>query len=79
MSVIEGNSMDFSYLINCIWNVIITMTTVGYGDYFPKTLLGRIWTIACAIWGIFIVSCLVVVLTNLVTSNSIKLLKNKKK
>jgi len=65
MVVIEENTMDFSKIENCLWLVIITMTTVGYGDYYAKTLFGRIWTILCAIWGIFVVSCLVVVLTNM--------------
>lgn len=40
------------------------MTTVGYGDMFPCTSCGRIVCIILVIWGIFIVSIMVVVLTN---------------
>ena len=44
------------------------MTTVGYGDYFPRTLLGRFFDVIIAIWGTFIVSMMVVVLTNTLES-----------
>jgi hypothetical protein len=40
------------------------MTTVGYGDYFPKTILGRCTIFVTSIWGVFIVSLMVVALTN---------------
>lgn len=42
----------------------MTMTTVGYGDMFPNTACGRIVCIILVVWGIFIVSIMVVVLTN---------------
>lgn len=32
-------------LAQAIWFVNVTMTTVGYGDYTPKTLVGRILTL----------------------------------
>jgi len=47
-----------------MWNVIITLTTVGYGDYSPQTNFGRIIGILTAFWGVFFVSLFVVALTN---------------
>lgn len=42
----------------------MTITTVGYGDYFPQTPLGRLIIFLVAIWGTFIVSIMVVVVSN---------------
>jgi hypothetical protein len=41
------------------------MTTVGYGDVFPRTVFGRIVDALLIIWGSFIISMMVVALTNL--------------
>ena len=43
-------------MMNSIWNMIITLTSVGYGDIFPKTHFGRIVGILICFWGFFIVS-----------------------
>lgn len=51
-------------MTNSIWMTVITMTTVGYGDLFPRTMLGRVICILLVVWGIFVVSIMVVVLTN---------------
>ena len=40
------------------------MVLVGYGDYYAKTILGRSVTFVLCIWGVFIVSMMVVTLTN---------------
>ncbi len=45
------------------WMTVVTMTTVGYGDYTPKTQLGRLIGALCVSWGVLIVSVMVVVLT----------------
>lgn len=49
---------------NALWLVLMTITTVGYGDYFPQTPLGRIIIFMVAVWGTFIVSITVVVVSN---------------
>lgn len=40
------------------------MTTVGYGDFYPRTLIGRTIDVLLVVWGTFVVSLMVVVLTN---------------
>ena len=42
----------------------MTTTTVGYGDYFPQTPLGRIIILFVPIWGTLNVSIMLVVVTN---------------
>ena len=42
-----------------IWNVLITMTTVGYGDVYACSPLGKVISILNALWGAFIISLLV--------------------
>ena len=46
-----------------MWLVIITMTTVGYGDFYPKTHIGRFIIIIACFCGIFMISMMVVTLT----------------
>ena len=45
--------------------MIVTMTTVGYGDYYPSSTLGRIIGIIACIFGIFLISMMIVTITNL--------------
>lgn len=57
-SVTVGNMVWDAYF-DAIWCTIITMATVGYGDVVPATVFGRIVAIACAIWGTFLISLLI--------------------
>jgi len=57
-------SMDFTYIQNCVWSVVVTMTTVGYGDYYPMTNLGRFILLSSCFYGIIIMSFMVVALQN---------------
>lgn len=56
---------DFDPVSNSLWLAILTMTTVGYGDFYPRTHPGRIVAVFAAISGIFIVSMMVLVLTKM--------------
>jgi voltage-gated potassium channel len=38
-----------------VWWAFVTVATVGYGDYFPVTPMGRIWAIGLMLGGIAIV------------------------
>jgi len=60
----KSGSNDISDFSNALWLTIITMTTVGYGDYYPRTTFGRVIDVILVVWGTFIVSLMVVVLTN---------------
>jgi len=43
------------------------MSTVGYGDLYPKSYGGRLVGIVVCIWGIFLASFFTVTLTNFLT------------
>jgi len=46
------------------------MTTVGYGDFYARTHFGRIISFLCCIWGVFVVSLMVVTLNNVLSMSS---------
>lgn len=52
----EVQPEHFSSIPDGIWWGIVTLTTVGYGDAYPVTALGRIFTFLILIVGLAIVS-----------------------
>lgn len=56
--------MDHFDYTNSMWSIILTMTTVGYGDIYPRTLAGRIMIFIVSIVGVVIVSIVVVTVMN---------------
>ena len=56
---------DLSDYMNCLWLLIITMTTVGYGDYTPKTISGRSIIVAACFFGVMTVSLIVILFQDL--------------
>lgn len=61
----EAWEQNFNSIANSFWVTLITMTTVGYGDFYPKSNIGRLVGIIIAFWGVLFVSLFVVTLTNL--------------
>lgn len=62
---ISGFNWDF--IMNGVWNTFLTVTTVGYGDIFPSTQLGRLICVAVAMVGAFFTSLLVIAISNYFT------------
>lgn len=59
----------FEYIWNSFWVVILTMTTVGYGDIYPVTHFGRLTTMIACIVGTFILTLLVSALNSALELN----------
>jgi potassium intermediate/small conductance calcium-activated channel subfamily N protein 2 len=52
----KNNDNNYMFYFNCFWNVLVTMTTVGYGDYFPKSILGRFIIFIVTLFGTIIMA-----------------------
>ena len=58
-----ARSQNWDYIWNGMWCIIITMTTVGYGDFFANTHYGRVVSVIACFWGTFLISLMVLSLT----------------
>eukprot|EP01061_Rhynchopus_euleeides_P016421 TRINITY_DN2769_c0_g1_i2.p1 TRINITY_DN2769_c0_g1~~TRINITY_DN2769_c0_g1_i2.p1 ORF type:complete len:742 (+),score=88.65 TRINITY_DN2769_c0_g1_i2:243-2468(+) len=55
---------DFAQLQDCVWFTFVTFTTIGYGDMFPRTTMGRMATVVIAVFGQIILAVFGGVVTN---------------
>jgi voltage-gated potassium channel len=55
---------------DAIWWGIVSLTTVGYGDFFPVTFLGRLTGVSLMVAGIGIIGALASILASMLVSPS---------
>lgn len=73
MMVFERPVADatLGHYMNCVWLIVITMTTVGYGDEYPTTFMGRLISIMASIAAVVMLAITVnLVITKLSLSRS---------
>ena len=74
----DGSYQDYNFIWNGMWLIVVTMTTgtrslfsntnaVGFGDYYPRTHMGRAVIVCASFVGVFVVSLFIVTLTELST------------
>ena len=51
-----GQPEKFSSILHSLWWAVVTLTTVGYGDVYPTTLGGRIFTFIILLIGLGVVA-----------------------
>ena len=51
-----------------LWWAVVTLTTVGYGDYFPVTLAGRVTAVFVMFTGIGIIGALASILASVLVA-----------
>ena len=60
---VTDHDTDSPLFLAC-YQIVITITSVGYGDFSPKSVVGRIVIMCCSIWGAVLISFIVLVVSN---------------
>ena len=63
---ISDQSTGFTSIPETFWFIIVTMTTVGYGDMTPTTVAGKLFSALCAVFG---VCCVLAIPSTIIVSN----------
>lgn len=65
----DNSKSKETQVFNIVYLVIITITTVGYGDLAPKSNPGKFITMWLAIWGTMMMAFVVAALTKVLSMN----------
>ncbi|WP_171189914.1 ion transporter [Alienimonas chondri] len=52
----EAQPEEFASIFHSLWWAVVTLTTVGYGDVYPMTIGGRLFTFLVLVVGLGVVS-----------------------
>lgn len=59
----SNNYQDWEFALNGMWCIYVSLSTVGYGDYSAHTIIGRLITITACVIGNYLVSMMMVFMT----------------
>jgi voltage-gated potassium channel len=63
--ITQYSGIDLGRLDNAMWCIVVTMLTLGYGDYYPDTDAGRIIAGFACFSAIILKSLVVITLTTI--------------
>ncbi|KAF8320345.1 voltage-gated potassium channel [Clavulina sp. PMI_390] len=53
---VNGDPSEFASIPGAAWFVLVTITTVGYGEMLPHSILGRLFTLPLLLFGLLLIA-----------------------